>query len=255
MLQAKGMEFVSQTQLFVEEALSLASRTALTLRFLRAEAAEDGVWFVIATSADGRLFVFEWVQSAGGDRKVFIQGEACGASYVRRPGAVDVEKDGVTPEERSVVHDVCRQLAQAPENLAIALVPSASEGTGQNDDATIDALTEAMREDLGNQLPALAEPWAREWHVEEIRSFRYWRYVTDIRLRASHGAHLGFLVFPNDPDEKVYARTRHLCVVYYSDDVAVEDHHATLYTRDGITIEGFVRWLAQWEVTRDGPWR
>lgn len=53
---------------------------------------------------------------------------------------------------------------------------------------------------------------------------------------------LCFIVTPTDPSSRVYARTAHYDVVYFSEDVP-DDKQSEIYRRDRTFIDRFVAWL------------
>lgn len=62
------------------------------------------------------------------------------------------------------------------------------------------------------------------------------------------GASLCFIVTPTDPQQRVYRRTLHLDVVYFSEDVP-DDEQQGVYDRHRGTIDAFVAWLSRWDAS------
>jgi len=127
---------------------------------------------------------------------------------------------------------------QAPTGPA---TPAATPDRGDDEGEPIDALVHELGEALGAELGTDRFPGSQGWALVHARPFTFWRRVADFKL--AHGDRtLSFIVFPTDPNERVYARTSRLDVVYYSDDLPPSEHDA-LFARDGAMIDAFVAWL------------
>jgi hypothetical protein len=197
---------------------------------------------------DGPFLAIEWGEKTSEDLPAFARGEHYISSYNRRPGAWDLEKKDTPDSVRSLAFRICTGLANSHPKCSLGSSLNSPPSTEPTPDVPerIDAILEACRirlaQDLGTERFANPEGW----RVDEIRSFRYWRLVADIRLTSGE-RNLGFLVFPTDPVESVYARTLHHDIVYYSDDIAIAQHHDELYLRDHLTIDRFVAWFGSWD--------
>lgn len=108
----------------------------------------------------------------------------------------------------------------------------------------LEELVERLAAALASGLPpALArEGWAL--HAVGLR-FLMGRDLPVVAL-ARAGASLCFIVTPTDPQARVYRRTRHLDVVYFSEDVP-DDQQQGVYDRHRGTIDAFVAWLSGWD--------
>lgn len=113
-----------------------------------------------------------------------------------------------------------------------------------------ETLVERLGAALGSGLPdALAsEGWAL--HEVGLR-FLMGRDLPVVAL-ARAGASLCFIVTPTDPRQRVYRRTEHLDVVYFSEDVP-DDEQQGVYDRHRGTIDAFVAWLSRWDAS-GGVW-
>ena len=100
----------------------------------------------------------------------------------------------------------------------------------------------AAREELGS--PSFPNP--EEWRfVEEKPYFREGRPVAELHF-ARVDRTLAFIVAPIDLAARVFARTSHLDVIYYSEDLPIARHNE-LFPRDKVMIERFVKWLKSWD--------
>lgn len=109
---------------------------------------------------------------------------------------------------------------------------------------SVETLVERLGAALESGLPdALAsEGWAL--HEVGLR-FLMVRDLPVVALERA-GASLCFIVTPTDPRERVYRRTQHLDVVYFSEDVP-DDAQQGVYDRHRGTIDAFVAWLSRWD--------
>ncbi len=109
---------------------------------------------------------------------------------------------------------------------------------------SVETLVERLGAALESGLPdALAsEGWAL--HEVGLR-FLMGRDLPVVALERA-GASLCFIVTPTDPRERVYRRTQHLDVVYFSEDVP-DDAQQGVYDRHRGTIDAFVAWLSRWD--------
>jgi hypothetical protein len=242
------MEISSDARQRLDACIQSVDSSVTNLRVVRVERLGDRLVEIVLANAWQRHVVIEWGEAGDLARPAFARGPHCVASYNRRPGAFDLD-DALTPEPlRRVTQKLCEALAGLKEAVSLGPPARDRERTSTPDsveaiDALVDAIGVAVERDLGTA----AFPNTEGWQVQEVRAFTYWRRVVDIRLGTGQ-KQLAFIVFPSDPQEKVYARTATLDVVYYSDDMDAKDHHGHLYERDSATIDTFVAWLNAWDL-------
>lgn len=237
------------------EALALANARLLaaatedyTPSVLRVDRLDDHRVELIVTLGSGPFLAIEWGERLDDSVPAFVRGPHFIASYNKRPGAWNLDEEETPKGIRELTLQLCRNLAESTEACSLSApkgttsVEEAVEVTPETIARIVEAVGTRLRKDLGSG--RLENP--ENWRLDEARSFRYWRLVADIRLTNGE-KNLGFLIFPTDPTESVYARTLHHDVVYYSDDIAIAQHHDELYSRDHDTIDRFVTWLASWD--------
>lgn len=213
----------------------------------------------------GRRLVLEWTEHRGEDLPSFARGPRFTASYSHKPGAWDVDAPDTPEELRSLAFEACRALAAWEAEVSLAPVappPAAPPGAAREDaedaedggpapasdantsdeEARIDALVRELDEALRADLGSARFPGSQGWELVRARAFTFWRRVADIKLSQGDRT-LSFIVFPTDPNERVYARTDRLDVVYYSDDLP-PSRHDELFERDAAMIDAFVAWIS-----------
>ena len=229
-------------------ALSSESTDSYQPRVLRAERIDARRVELIVTVGNGPYLALEWGERHDDAIPAFVRGTHFIASYNRRPGAWDIDAPDVPKDLRELTLRCCERLANAAGPCSLGPPPDVAPpvGTTEEDPAAIARLVDAVGQRIRSDLETGIFLNPEGWHLDEARSFRYWRLVADIRLSSAE-RNLGFLIFPTDPTESVYARTAHHDIVYYSDDIAIAQHHAELYQRDHATIDRFVSWFSTWD--------
>jgi len=76
-----------------------------------------------------------------------------------------------------------------------------------------------------------------------------WGEVAEVEY-TRNDASLAFIVSPRDDERTTFVRGHAYELVYYSDDLAPEEHEA-LYARDSEAIESFARWFRSWDRPND----
>ena len=201
---------------------------------------------LVVTLGSGPFLAIEWGERTSDRVPAYARGNHFIASYNRRPGAWDIESADTPPALRELTLRICKSLADAPAPCSLATTINTTVPTEPipDDPEHITRLVEQVSSHLAAALESGSFPNPEGWRIDEARSFRYWRLVADIRLTNGE-KNLGFLLFPTDPTESVYARTANHDIVYYSDDIAIAQHHDELYIRDHDTIDRFVTWFSQ----------
>ncbi len=204
---------------------------------------------LVVTLGEGPLLAIEWGERHDENIPAFARGEHFIASYNKRPGAWNMDDPDTPKAVRDMTLRLCRSLAESPHPCSLSPPPKGTTEPlepGEDDPELIDRIVKVVGERLASELGSDRLRNPENWTIDEVRSFRYWRLVADIRL-TNGTKNLGFLLFPTDPTESVYARTQVHDVVYYSDDIAIAQHHDELYVRDHETIDRFVTWLSSWD--------
>jgi len=247
MVASRTMELQPEALALARRCLETTERSGVPLSLVRVERIDAHRVELVLSLREGSFVVVEWGENRDAETPAFARGDHFIASYNRRPGAWDLDDEGTPAEIRATVFGLCQRLAAIAPACSLEAVAQSEAPTAREDDpAAIALLVREVAARLEADLGTDRFPNAEGWVVEEVRPFRYWRLVADVRLKSPE-RHLGFLIFPTDPTESVYGRTLRHDVVYYSDDLAVDDHHAELYRRDHRTIDRFVAWLASWD--------
>jgi hypothetical protein len=178
----------------------------------------------------------------------FSRGERYQASYRNGPSLLDIDSPLTSQAVRETAHQLCRLLAAQRDGPLIDWTPGEQAkrypaGTAME---TIAAdLERALRKDWESK--AIQNP--EGWSIAAVRIFQRWVEVVEVifeRTENERIEQLAFILAPTDLARAAYRRSAQFDIVYYSDDLAVEDHHI-LFAKHQRTIERITGWFLRWD--------
>lgn len=182
----------------------------------------------------------------GSPRGAYARGPLYGSATRRGPGLLDVGEEATSPEARGAAYGLCKTLAEIPsgpgvtQEVSPALAPPAAGLPGAELAAEITAAL------------SLASVGGLEtWRGPAVRVMTRWGEVAEVEYTRD-GASLVFIISERDDARPTFVRGHAYELVYYSDDLAPEEHGA-LYERDTEAIEAFARWFRRWDRADDAP--
>lgn len=176
----------------------------------------------------------------GADRGAYARGPLYGSATRRGPGLLDVGEETTSQEARSAAYALCSGLSERASGPRITqeaspVLSAPTQGLVGGD------LAAAVREAL-----ALGTVVGLEtWEGPGVRVMTRWGEVTEVEYTRGDSS-LVFIISERDDARSTFVRGHSYELVYYSDDLAPEEHEA-LYQRDTDAIEAFARWFRSWD--------
>jgi hypothetical protein len=174
------------------------------------------------------------------DRGAFARGPLYGSATRRGPGLLDVGDETTSQDARSAAYALCTGLSERESGPSIAQMASPvldAPPPGLSGVSLASVVTEALA--LGFVLGL------QTWEGPAVRVMTRWGEVAEVEYTRD-GTSLVFIISERDDDRSTFVRGHSYELVYYSDDLAPEEHEA-LYQRDTDAIEAFARWSRSWD--------
>ena len=178
------------------------------------------------------------------ERAAFARGPRYAASTRRGPGLLDVGAPTTPDRARLTAYALCSALAAATTGPVVSQ-ESLTRVPAPPPRLTGEELAHVLRGAL-----ALGEvPGLERWSGPRVGVMTRWGEVAEVEY-TREGNSLVFIVSPRDDSRSTFVRGHAYELVYYSDDLAPEEHEA-LYARDTDAIESFARWFRSWDRSHD----
>jgi hypothetical protein len=176
----------------------------------------------------------------------YARGALYGSATRRGPGLLDVGEETTSQEARSAAYALCSGLSERTSGPTISqaaspVLPPPPQGLSGAD------LGAVIREALALSPVLGLDTWAGP----SMRVMTRWGEVAEVEYTRD-GSSLVFIISERDDARSTFVRGHSYELVYYSDDLAPEEHQA-LYQRDTDAIEAFARWFRSWDTEDDAP--
>ncbi len=181
----------------------------------------------------------------GASRGAYARGSLYGSATRRGPGLLDVGEETTSQEARSAAYALCSALSEVTSGPTITQALS-STAAAPRVGLSGESLATAVREALAAGTVAGLETWSGP----SVRVMTRWSEVAEVEY-TREGSSLVFILSERDDARPTFVRGHSYELVYYSDDLAPEEHEA-LYQRDTDAIESFARWFRTWDRTPNG---
>ena len=181
---------------------------------------------------------------APGESGAYARGALYGAATRRGPGLVDVGSESTHQGARIAAYGLCSALAERTSGPTITQAPSPSLAIPEPG-LSGPALAAVIQQALSCGTVAGLE----RWEGPTVSVMTRWGEVAEVEYTCD-GRSLVFILSARDDTRATFVRGHAYELVYYSDDLAPEEHEA-LYDRDAEAIESFARWFRSWDRSDD----
>jgi hypothetical protein len=167
------------------------------------------------------------------------RGPRYGSATRKGPGLVDPGDEATDPAIRQAAGALCHALAALESGPSIR-----SERLHELPSPAPGLVGEALAQTVAAAL-ALAPPRGLgAWQGPRVGTMERWGPVAEVAYGEGERT-LVFIISPRDDSRQTFRRSGDYELVYYSDDLAPEEHDA-LYGRDSAEIEAFAAWFQAW---------
>lgn len=182
------------------------------------------------------------------DVPAFSRGPRYQASYRNGPSLIPIDAPETSEHHRALALQICRTLTSQTQGPEIDWTPR-RQAKRYGPDTTMEVIAQDLER-------SLREDWGRDtlpnpegWTLRDVRVFQRWVRVVEVILERGRGEskrELAFILSPTEPHRPAYRRSAQFDIIYYSDDLTVDDHDG-LFEREQATIERITSWMLRWD--------